>query len=151
MSRVAILALCLALAPAATARAQDARRDAPPPPAAAPVLTKPPVLIQSVAPDYPPAALAAGKTADVTVRIAIDADGLVTDVTVVAPVGDGFDAAAVAAARQYLFEPAEFDGAPGPPSVPPVPASIEVEIDAPPPPPPLAAATPATSMVAACR
>ena len=72
--------------------------------------------------------------ADVTVRIAIDADGLVTDVTVVAPVGDGFDAAAIAAAKQYLFEPAEFDGAPGPITVETV---IHFVIDqAPPPPPP---------------
>ncbi len=138
MARVATLALCSALAHvalhAAPVRAQEARRDAPPPPVAAPVLTKPPVLIQSVAPDYPPAALAAGKTADVTVRIAIDADGLVTDVTVVAPVGDGFDAAAIAAAKQYLFEPAEFDGAPGPITVETV---IHFVIDqAPPPPPP---------------
>jgi TonB family protein len=141
MSRVAILALCLALAHATTARAQDARRDAPPPPAAAPVLTKPPVLIQSVAPDYPPAALAAGKTADVTVRIAIDADGLVTDVTVVAPVGDGFDAAAIAAAKQYLFEPAEFDGKPGPITVETV---IHFVIDQAPPPPPPRPDDPAT-------
>src|SRR5205823_4528847 len=31
-----------------------------------------------------------------------------------APVGDGFDKAAQDAAMQYLFEPAEFDGKPGP-------------------------------------
>ena len=96
--------------------AQEARRDPPPAPAPAPapVMTKAPVLVQAMAPEYPPAALAAGKQAEVAVRISIDADGIVTDVAVVTPVGDGFDEAAIAAAMQYVFEPAEFDGAPGP-------------------------------------
>ncbi|MBK9036359.1 MAG: TonB-dependent receptor [Myxococcales bacterium] len=95
------------------------------------------MLVQSVAPDYPPAALAAGKTADVAVRIAIDADGLVTEVAVLAPVGDGFDEAAVAAARQYVFDPAEFDGVPGPIQVETViHFVIEAVPDQPPPPPP---------------
>ncbi|MBA3822011.1 MAG: TonB family protein, partial [Deltaproteobacteria bacterium] len=70
--------------------------------------------LQAVAPDYPPAALAAGKTAKVRVRIAIDATGIVTKVDVVTPIGDGFDEAAVAAAMQYVFEPAEIDGKPAP-------------------------------------
>src|SRR5204863_1040802 len=60
-------------------------------------------------------------------------------VDVLEPVGDGFDEAAVAAAEQYVFEPAEIDGAP---------AAIAVETainfviehreepEAPPPPPP---------------
>lgn len=87
----------------------------PPPAPAAPAgkITKQPRLLQAVAPDYPPAALAAGKTAKVRVRIHIDATGIVTKVDVLAPVGDGFDEAAVAAAMQYVFEPAEVDGAPG--------------------------------------
>ncbi len=95
----------------AVARAQGS--SAPPAPAAG-TITKPPKLIQAVAPEYPPAALAAGKTAQVKVRIHIDAAGLVTNVDVVEPVGDGFDEAAVAAAMQYVFEPAEIDGKPGP-------------------------------------
>src|SRR5207302_8040008 len=85
-----------------------------PPPPKPPVMTKAPVLLQAVAPEYPPAALAAGKTADVKVKIHIDAAGTVTAVDVPAPVGDGFDQAAQDAAMQYLFEPAEFDGKPGP-------------------------------------
>ncbi len=93
--------------------AQEARRDEPPPtPAPTGVLTRAPVLLQAVAPTYPPAALAAGKQAQVPVRIAIDADGVVTQVDVVTPQGDGFDEAAVAAAMQYVFEPAEIDGKP---------------------------------------
>ncbi|MCA9679442.1 MAG: TonB family protein, partial [Myxococcales bacterium] len=96
------------------------------------VVTKAPVLLQAVAPAYPPAALAAGKQADVPVRIHIDDTGLVTAVDVITPVGDGFDEAAVAAAMQYIFDPAEIDG---------VPAAIVVETtihfvieDEPPPP-----------------
>src|SRR6478672_1490684 len=74
------------------------------------VVTKQPKLLQAVAPEYPPAALAAGKQAKVKVRIHIDATGVVTAVDVVDKVGDGFDEAAVAAALQYVFEPAEIDG-----------------------------------------
>ena len=44
------------------------------------VVTKPPKLVQALAPDYPPAALAAGKQAKVRVRIHIDATGVVTAV-----------------------------------------------------------------------
>ncbi len=75
-------------------------------------VTKPPKLVQAVAPEYPPAALAAGKEATVKVRLHIDAAGTVTSVDVLEKVGDGFDEAAVAAALQYVFEPAEIDGKP---------------------------------------
>ena len=106
---VVLCALC------AIARADDAPRapDAPPPPKVTNVVTKAPKLTQAQAPDYPPAALAAGKQAKVKVRIHIDATGIVTSVDVLEKVGDGFDEAAVAAAMQYIFEPAEIDGAPG--------------------------------------
>ena len=80
-------------------------------------MTKAPKLLQAVAPDYPPAALAAGKTASVKVRLKIDAAGTVTAVDVIDKVGDGFDEAAVAAALQYVFEAAEIDGKPAPISV----------------------------------
>lgn len=84
------------------------------PPGPAPrIVTKSPKLLQAVAPEYPKAALAAGKTAKVKVRIHIDATGIVTKVDVLEPVGDGFDEAAQAAAMQYVFEPAEIDGKPG--------------------------------------
>src|SRR5690242_9797102 len=77
-----------------------------------PQVTKPPKLVQAVAPEYPPAALAAGKQAKVKVRLHIDATGVVTAVDVLEHVGDGFDEAAVAAAQQYIFEPGEIDGKP---------------------------------------
>jgi TonB family protein len=103
-----LLALC------AVARADDVRQpDAPAPAKPTGVITKQPALLQAVAPDYPPAALEAGKQAKVRVRIHIDDAGLVSKVDVLQPVGDGFDEAAVTAAMQYVFEPAEIDGKPG--------------------------------------
>jgi TonB family protein len=103
-----LVALC------AVAHGQDARKpDAPAPPTPTGVITKQPKLLQAVAPDYPPAALQAGKQAKVKVRIHIDEAGLVSKVDVLQPVGDGFDEAAVTAAMQYVFEPAEIDGKPG--------------------------------------
>src|SRR5687768_10927306 len=104
---IAALLIGVCVGPA-VAVAQEARRDEPPPPPAPTgVVTKAPVLLQAVAPEYPPAALAAGRQAEVPVRISIDADGVVTKVEVITPQGDGFDEAAVAAAEQYVFEPAE--------------------------------------------
>ncbi|HEX3481859.1 MAG TPA: TonB-dependent receptor [Kofleriaceae bacterium] len=136
---LAIAVIAMQLAPA---RADDVRPPDPPPPARRTgVVTRPPRLVQAQAPEYPPAALEAGKEASVKVRIHIDATGVVTAVDVVEPAGDGFDEAAVAAAMQYVFEPAEIDGAP---------AAIAVETaihftierreepEAPPPPPPAA-------------
>src|SRR5687768_15996150 len=115
----------------------------PPPPAPTPApkgkITKQPKLLQAVAPDYPPAALAAGKTAKVKVRISIDATGIVEKVEVVDKVGDGFDEAAVAAAMQYVFEPTEFDGKPGQMTVETAINFVieeQVEVDPTPPPPP---------------
>ncbi len=95
------------------ARADDVRApDKPPPPVQTGLMTKPPKLLQAVAPEYPPAALAAGKTAKVKVKLHIEADGTVASVDVIEKVGDGFDESAVAAALQYVFEPAEIDGKP---------------------------------------
>jgi len=104
MSRRAAIAFLVVIGLARIAAAQN------PPPKG--TVTKAPVLLQAVAPEYPPQALAAGKQADVKVRLHIDETGVVTQVDVVAPVGDGFDEAAVAAAQQYVFEPAEIDGKP---------------------------------------
>src|ERR1043166_7660226 len=115
---IASIAMWCAAAPA-LAQVNDVRPpDNPPPAKPTGVVTKAPKLLQAQAPDYPPDALAAGKEAKVKVRIHTDAAGSVTAVDGIAPVGDGFDEAAVAAAMQYLFEPAEIDG---------VPAAIAVE------------------------
>ena len=69
-----LLALC---ALCAIARADDVRPPDPAGPAKPTgVVTKQPKLLQAVAPDYPPAALAANKQAKVKVRIHIDATGI---------------------------------------------------------------------------
>lgn len=108
-----LLALTIGLA-SERAHAQDARPAPPPAPAAAAQVTKPPELLQAAAPEYPPAALAAGKQAAVKIKLYLDDAGVVTKVEVLEPVGDGFDEAAVAAATQYVFAPAEIDGKPAP-------------------------------------
>jgi TonB family protein len=113
MVRVVVAIAMFAIGVAQIARADDVRAPAnTPPPKQVNVTTKLPKLLQAVAPEYPAAALAAGKEAKVKVRIHIDDTGVVTAVDVVDKVGDGFDEAAVAAAMQYVFEPAEVDGKP---------------------------------------
>jgi TonB family protein len=114
--RLLLVVLVIAAASRGSALAQDGARrdDTPPPEEKKPVMTRPPEVLEAVAPDYPPAAAAAGLEAAVKVRLTIDATGAVTDVAVVTPAGSGFDEAAVAAARQYRFRPAEWDGVPGP-------------------------------------
>ena len=130
------LAIALVAVWSARATADDVRQpDKPPPPKPIGVVTKQPKLLQAVAPDYPPAALAAGKTAKVKVRIKIDAGGLVTAVDVIDKVGDGFDEAAVAAALQYVFEPAEIDGVPGPITVETTINFVIEQVEEPEPPP----------------
>lgn len=112
---IARLSALLVLVSGSVAHAQEgARRDKPEPPPKQPTLTKAPVLIEAAAPEYPQAALDAKLEAAVKVRIHIDAQGHVTKVEVPEPVGKGFDEAAIKAAEQYEFEPAEWDGVPGP-------------------------------------
>src|SRR5262252_4836415 len=94
-------------------------------------ITKQPHLVQAVAD---------GKQAKVKVRIHIDATGTVTKVDVVEPVGDGFDEAAVAAAMQYVFEPAEIDGAAAAIAVETTINFVIEQREAPEPPPPPPAA-----------
>ena len=101
-----LLAL-LALSAAAPALATDA-----PAPGG---LTKLPRQIGFVDATYPPDAAAAGLEADVILTLTVDATGHVGHAEVATSAGPGreaFDAAAVAAAADYLFEPAESDGKP---------------------------------------
>lgn len=67
---------------------------------------RPPELVTFADATYPPARKAAGEEAAVELELAIDEAGKVTEVTVVTSAGDDFDAAAVAAARQFVFDPA---------------------------------------------
>jgi TonB family protein len=77
-------------------------------------LTRAPVLRTFVEAEYPPARRAAAVEAQVVLQIEIAADGRVENVTVAQSAAPDFDAAAVAAARQFVFQPAEIDGKPAP-------------------------------------
>jgi TonB family protein len=77
--------------------------------ALAQTLTKAPTLLKSVEPAFPAGWLDAGTGASVVMDIDIAADGTVAAVKVVQSAGPSFDDAAVAAARQLVFTPAEVD------------------------------------------
>jgi len=66
----------------------------------------PPELVKFVEAPYPEAARAAGLEGSVVLELTLDADGKVTDAKVKEPAGHGFDEAAVAAAKQFVFSPA---------------------------------------------
>ena len=78
----------------------------------APQLTRAPALLHFVQGDYPAEAQAQGLTGEVGLELDLGADGKVTAVRVVTAAGHGFDEAAVAAAKQFTFSPAELDGKP---------------------------------------
>ena len=63
---------------------------------------------------YPEDKRAAGVGAKVVLSIEVEDTGRVGNVEVVVPAGPDFDTAAVAAARQFEFEPATLDGTPVP-------------------------------------
>ncbi|MEO6598772.1 MAG: TonB family protein, partial [Polyangiaceae bacterium] len=79
-----------------------------------PRLTRPPKLVQFVEAPYPQTEKASGRIASVTVQIAISATGTVDAVQVIESAGAAFDGAAVAAIRQFSFEPAEINNRPSP-------------------------------------
>src|SRR5262245_49043449 len=80
-----------------------------------PQITKPPKLKKFVEAVYPEAKKQAGVEAQVLLGIEIDESGAVTGVEVVKSAGsEDFDAAALAAAKQFVFEPAEVDGVAAP-------------------------------------
>ncbi len=79
---------------------------------AKPRLTKPPKLVTFVEAEYPEAERSEGSTASVVLQIAIGERGEVTDAKVLESAGPNFDAAALAAVRGFVFEPAEIDGKP---------------------------------------
>lgn len=83
-------------------------QEAVPAEAAAPAASAltPPKLVTFVDATYPTAAKAARLQAAVDLDMTIDATGKVTQVHAVEPVGNGFDEAAVEAARTFIFEPA---------------------------------------------
>jgi TonB family protein len=78
----------------------------------APVLTKTPSLLKFVEAVYPKDAETAGLSGEVGLDIDIGVDGSVAAARVVRPAGYGFDEAALAAVKQFVFSPAELDGKP---------------------------------------
>ncbi len=117
------IAVVLALG---TAHAQDAPPAETPPapdaPAAPepPPLLKSPELVQFVEAPYPDEAFAQGIEGKVTLLLDVDETGKVTNAQVLVPGGHGFDEAAVAAALQFQFSPAEDANGP-------VPVQLEFE------------------------
>jgi TonB family protein len=75
---------------------------------------KPPRLVHFVQAEYPKAEHDAGRTAQVLLSIEIGDDGRVGNVEVVQSGGADFDKAAVQAAWQFVFAPAEAGGQPIP-------------------------------------
>ena len=76
-------------------------------------LTKIPKQKKFVQADYPPEAKAKGITADVVLLLDINAEGKIDSVGIAEPAnppGMGFDEAALIAAQQFEFEPAEMGG-----------------------------------------
>ncbi len=76
---------------------------------AQPVVT-PPAVTTYVKAEHPEGA--AGREAAVELEVVVGEDGRVRDARVLTPVGDGFDEAALAAIRQFIFTPATKDGQP---------------------------------------
>ena len=72
-----------------------------------PPLIKEPALIQFVEAPYPPAAETQRVEGTVGLLIEIDETGVVSHVEVDSPAGHGFDEAALEAAKQFVFSPAE--------------------------------------------
>jgi TonB family protein len=107
-SMASIASIVAILAVSGAARAQPAAVPAP----GAHKLTKPPRLVHFVEAPYPESEKVAGRAASVVLQLAINAAGAVDQVGVAESAGLAFDAAAAAAARQFVFEPAEIDGKP---------------------------------------
>jgi len=76
--------------------------------------------VQFVEAPYPDEAFAQGVEGKVLLLLDVDETGKVTNVEVLRPAGYGFDEAAVAAARQFQFSPAEDANGP-------VPVQLEFE------------------------
>ena len=98
----------------ASAQGQPQPQPPPAPGGATQRVIVPPKLVSFVEAEFPPSEVAAGRGATVVLQIAITATGAVADVRVTESAGAAFDAAALAAARQFTFEPATVDGKPIP-------------------------------------
>ncbi len=113
-ARIGPVALVLALASALVcppAPAQEHPAQDPPPP---PSLTKRPVLLHPAEPIYPPEAWEQDIEGDVVLLLWVDAQGRTEAAEVLSTPGHGLETAALVAAKQLRFSPAEVDGRPVP-------------------------------------
>ncbi len=97
---------CVALGWAQVAKAEpsaDPRTSSP---------IKEPELLTFVPAEYPKEASEQGLEANVDLVLTIDQEGHVEHADVLAPAGHGFDEAAIAATKRFVFRPAERDGRP---------------------------------------
>jgi TonB family protein len=101
----ALLAACI-LASGVSAQPKPATKTEPEP------LVTPPRLIRFVEADYPQVEGQEPGQALVELDLVVGKDGLVTEAVVARSAGDAFDQAALAAARQFVFEPARKDWEP---------------------------------------
>jgi TonB family protein len=81
-----------------------------------------PTLLRSVAPEYPPEARNLGYKGTVIVSVVVEKEGVPSHLQVLRPAGLGLDDQAVAAVRQYAFNPATQKGKP-------VPVDLNVAVD----------------------
>ena len=95
------------------------------------ILTRAPAVIEPAVPEYPEEAKARGISGEVVLELDLSADGRVLGARVARPAGNGFDEAALAAARRLRFSPAEIDGKPSAVGI-----EYRFRFDAPPPAPP---------------
>ncbi len=107
--RLPVFFTCLLIASSAQAFEETARYKEVDAGVHIPVLTKAPTLVTFIEADYPPGMQEAGVTARVRLRVTIKDDGTVGDVTVIEPVGNGFDEAAIDALQRFVFTAAEVD------------------------------------------
>ena len=138
MRRAAIaLASGLALVSGAAAAQETLQlpHEAPPEERKAAELTRAPGLVTFVPAVYPPEAEKAGLQGDVGLELDLGADGKVSAVRVTHPAGRGFDEAASAAAKRFVFTPAEIDHKPAPVTIDYVYHFVLRKVEAPKPPP----------------
>ncbi len=112
----AFIALLLAMFTlAGPSRAQEpAEGELPPVEEELPPLVREPELLQFIQAPYPADARERGIEGTVALVIEIDEQGQVVASEVLVPVGHGFDEAALAAAQQFVFSPAEDENGPVP-------------------------------------
>ena len=126
-SRLSALALLAACGLCTPLRGDGQEAAAP----AEPVLGTPPQLVREVAPELPPGTPFPAPEVAVVMELTVGADGSVQRAGLLEGAGAPFDEAALAAARQYLFEPGRLTTG----EAVPVAVTWRLAIRAPPPPP----------------